>query len=209
MTTPHTILITGGIGSGKSSVSSWLRSQGVPVYDSDAATKEMYSRSPAVVRELEEALGCPLRGSDGFLDKKLLASLIFSDSARLSTLEAIIHPLVLEDFMLWREALKCGEAPFVAMESAIALSRPLFHGLFDAAVIVDAAIDLRLERVCRRSGCSREEALARINSQNDVANFVGEEFCDLPRYVIMNNSSLEDLYTRCKEVIEHLTALWK
>lgn len=209
MSTPRTILITGGIGSGKSSVCSWLRSQGVLVYDSDAATKEIYSKSPAVVLELEKALGFPLRSCEGSLDKKLLASLIFSDPARLSSLEAIIHPLVLEDFIQWREALKSSGSPFVAMESAIALSRPLFHSLFDAAVIVDAPIDLRLERVCRRSGCSREEALARINSQNDATNFVGEEFYVLPRYVIMNNSSLEDLYTRCEKVFEHLTALWK
>lgn len=206
MTSPRTILITGGIGSGKSAVCSWLRARGIPVYDSDLATKEIYSRRPSVVSELENALGCSLRTSDGLLDRKLLAYLIFSDPHRLSLLEAIVHPIVLEDFKQWRSVQG---RPFVAMESAIALSKPLFRGLFDAAVVVEASLETRIERVCERSGCSRDEAIARINAQNDTTGSVGEDLCVLPHLIIRNDYSLEDLHVRCEEVFGELMTQWK
>ena len=197
MSLPRTILVTGGIGSGKSAVCSWLRSQGVRVYDSDAAAKEIYTEHPWVVAAVERALSCRIRSGDGSLDRKLLASVIFSDPSKLSALEAIVHPLVLEDFKKWKEALPESKPPFVAMESAIALSKPVFRGVFDAVLLVDAPLELRVERVCARGGISREEALSRMASQAFDRNRADE--------IIVNDSSLKELYLRCEQAVGRLT----
>ena len=74
-----TVILTGGMGSGKSAVAALLKARGVPVYDSDSRTKSLYDRDPALVGRLETVLGTGLRAVDGRLDRAKLASLIFSD----------------------------------------------------------------------------------------------------------------------------------
>jgi dephospho-CoA kinase len=98
-----TILVTGGIGSGKSAVCAFLRERGVPVYDCDSRVKELYLIRKELVPSLEEALGCPLRLPDGTLDKARLASLIFSDPSARETLEGIVYPILREDLESWKQ----------------------------------------------------------------------------------------------------------
>lgn len=159
----RTILLTGGIGSGKSAVAGILRSKGIPVYDCDASAKNVYERNPEVVAQLESLLGVSLRGSDGSFSRKVLADIIFKDSASLSAVESVVHPAVLEDFMRWRSSQN---APVVAIESAIAKEKPLFQGLWDAVVVVTAPLEQRLERVMARDGMKSEDVIARIKAQN-------------------------------------------
>ena len=158
----RSILVTGGIGSGKSAVCKLLRERGIPVYECDARTKELYDTIPTLVPQLEKALGASLRRADGTLDKVRLASLIFSDSNARETLEGIVYPLVLEDYRNW---LSRQEAPFVVIESALILSKPLFDGIYDAAVLVEAPVEVRLQRVLRRANASREDFLSRMQAQ--------------------------------------------
>ena len=158
----RSVLVTGGIGSGKSAVCALLRERGIPVYDCDTRTKGLYARRPTLIPRLEKALGTPLRQADGTLDKGRLASLIFSDSRARETLEGIVYPLVLQDYRRWHSRQK---APFVVIESALILSKPLFDGIYDAAVLVEAPRKVRLERVKARDGASREEILRRIQAQ--------------------------------------------
>ena len=89
------VLLTGGIGSGKSAVASYLESKGIPVYDSDSRTKALYDSDPDLVPSLERALGVSLRKEDGSFDRKALSSVIFSDKKALSKVESIVHPAVL------------------------------------------------------------------------------------------------------------------
>ena len=126
-----TVIVTGLIGSGKSAVCALLRERGIPVYDSDARTKRLYECSIGLVERLEEALGQPLRGEDGRLDRKALARVIFSGDSARETVEGIVYPLVLRDFRRWRARQK--NAPLVVLESAVILEKPLFDGLADAA----------------------------------------------------------------------------
>ena len=158
----RSILITGGIGSGKSAVCALLRERGIPVYDCDTRTKELYSRRPTLIPKLEKALGASLRQADGTLDKARLASLIFSDSQARETLEGIVYPLVLQDYRRWLSRQK---APFVIIESALILSKPLFDGIYDAAVLVEAPQEVRLQRVMRRENATREDSLRRMEAQ--------------------------------------------
>ena len=159
----ETIFLTGFIGSGKSAVSALLRERGIPVYDSDARTKALYDESPVLVPALEEALGIPLRTSDGKLDRKALAAVIFNDANARERVEALVYPAVLEDFLRWREAH--ADAPFVVLESAIILSKPIFNGLADRVVLVTAPREVRLQRVMARDGLSEEEVIRRMDAQ--------------------------------------------
>ena len=158
-----TVIVTGGIGSGKSAVCALLRKRGIPVYDSDSRVKELYASRRSLVPRLEKALGSPLRQADGTLDKARLAALIFSDEAARETLESIVYPILLKDFQRWRDRQK---APFVVLESAIILSKPVFDGLAGAVVLVDAPEDIRIQRVMQRDGLSREAIVRRLSAQS-------------------------------------------
>ena len=159
-----TVLVTGGIASGKSEVCRYLASKGFPVYDSDSRAKQLYARRPALVRRMEEALGIPIRTSEGKLDKRLLAAAIFSDEKAREKVEALVYPALLQDFKRWRS--KQERAPFVVLESAVILSKPLFDGLWDAVVVVTASPQVRLSRVMARDGASEEAVLARMAAQD-------------------------------------------
>ncbi len=187
-----TVFLTGAIGSGKSSVAALLSRRGIPVYDSDERTKSLYKRRPGLVRAVEKSLGVSLRGEDGELDKKRLAGIVFSDPSALEKLEAIVHPAVLEDFRRWRIRQE-GKAPFVVMESAIVLSKPVFSAEADAVVWVEAPEDIRLKRVMERSGLSEVQVRERMSSQESELSWKAD-------VIIINDSSPEALSARVDEV---------
>lgn len=161
-----TIVVTGGIGSGKSAVCALLRARGVPVYDCDRETKLLYERVPGLIERLEEVLGISLKAADGRLDRAVLSRCIFSDPSARETLESIVYPLVKQDFEAWRARQE--GAAFVVLESAVILSKPLFAGVGDAVVLVTAPEDLRLRRVMARDGLSEEAVRARMSAQVPV-----------------------------------------
>ena len=186
-----TILVTGGIGSGKSEVCRHLVSRGIPVYDSDERTKRLYDEVPGLAARVDAALGGGMLDAEGRLDRKALAAAIFSDQEALRRLEAIVHPEVLADFLRWRDTQN-SEA--VVMESAIAAGLPLFKGVFDCVILVDAPEEIRLERACSRDGASREAVLGRICAQHHDPG--------LADAVVVNDSTLEVLFSRTDEVLE-------
>ncbi len=147
-----TVIVTGMIGSGKSAVCALLSKRGIPVYDSDSRTKALYDSVPGLKERIEAELGVLFSG---------LAKAIFSDADAREKLEAIVYPLVRADFEAWRDAQ---DAPFVVLESAIILSKPIFDGLADAVVAVTAPEEIRLERLIGR-GLTEEDARRRMASQ--------------------------------------------
>ncbi len=176
-----TVVVTGGMGSGKSAVCRILGERGIPVYDSDARTKALYNELPDLIPTLEKALDLSLRLPDGALDKSKLAARIFSDQSARETLESIVYPLVKEDFLAWRSRQK--DVPFVVLESAVVLSKPLFADVIDAVVLVEAPDEVRVRRVMDRDGLSREQILGRLAAQPAVRASV----------VIENAGSLSEL----------------
>lgn len=199
------VLITGGIGSGKSVASKYLESQGVPVYDSDGRTKSLYGGELGF--RLEEAFGQPLRDSSGKIDFKLIASLIFNDKHLLEKLEAIVHPAVIEDFESWEADVLAavdwkgyaGTKPFVCMESAIALEKPLFAGRFNIVVAVTASEETRIRRACLRDGCDAESIKKRIHCQRlDYSK---------ADYIINNDGSPEELTAEVDKVFRQIAAM--
>ena len=196
-----TVILTGGMGSGKSAVCAVLKARGVPVYDSDSRTKSLYDRDPALVGALEAALGTGLRTAEGRLDRAKLASLIFQDPARKAAVEAVVHPAVLADFRRWKrwhrpKGWTYGPVPFVVLESAIILSCPVFDGVGDRTVLVDASEEVRLARAVARDGSAPEAVLRRIRQQR----------FDLSRVdaVLPNDGSLEDLASATDRIFLNL-----
>ena len=186
-----TVIVTGGIGSGKSAVCALLQERGIPVYDSDSLTKSLYDKDPALPGRLDQALGGGLLTPDGKLDRQALAARIFADARARETLESIVYPAVRADFEQWRDAQ--GPAPFGVLESAVILSKPCFDGLADAVVLVDAAPEIRLRRAKGRDGLPREAVLRRMEAQPAIP----AEAVDA---VLRNEGSLETL----REAVEHL-----
>jgi len=186
-----TVIVTGGIGSGKSAVCAMLRERGIPVYDSDSRTKSLYDKYPSLVENLELALGQALKLPDSTLDRKKLAAVIFSDSSAREKVEAVVYPFVLKDFKRWRS--RYGKAPFVVLESAVILSKPVFDGIADAVVLVDAPLELRLQRISLRDGSSMDAALERVKAQEEVPR-------DKVTEVIVNDSSPERLKAETERV---------
>ena len=196
-----TVILTGGMGSGKSAVGALLKERGVSVYDSDARTKSLYDRDPALVGRLEAVLGARIRDAEGRLDRSILASLIFSDPERKAAVEAVVHPAVLEDFRRWKrwhrpKGWTYGPVPFVVLESAIILSCPVFDGIGDRTVLVDADEEVRLRRAVARDGSDPEDVLRRIRQQH----------FDLSRVdaVLRNDASLEALSDETDRVFLNL-----
>ena len=169
-----TVLVTGGIGSGKSAVCAYLASRGVPVYDSDSRTKALYTSDPALLPALESALGISLRDASGKFDRHALAAVIFADAEARTNLEKIVYPVVLRDFLSWREACShapwCGygTVPFVVMESAVAAHKAPFDAVFDKIVAVAAPLETRVLRAMERDGATPDQVRERIHSQEDA-----------------------------------------
>jgi dephospho-CoA kinase len=152
--------ITGGIGTGKSVVVSFLNAMGIPVYIADDESKRITSSSPVVKEKLISGFGEKIFAGD-VLNKDLLASLLFGNKENLKKANEIIHPEVLNDFLSWSE--KQQTSP-VVIESAI-LFESGFNIYVDKVICVTAPEELCIERVMKRSGMSREDVLKRIASQ--------------------------------------------
>lgn len=155
------VAITGGIGSGKSTVCRALAAlSGAPIYDSDSRAKQVMATHPEVRSELVEFFGSEVF-EGGVLNRQYLASQVFGNAERLARLNAIVHPRVVADFEQWAEAQR---ADYVILESALLFTSPLV-GHYDLAVVVDAPLEVRVERCVRRDGATPEEVRRRIASQ--------------------------------------------
>ena len=175
-----TIGLTGGIGSGKSTVSHLLGIMGVPVYVADTESKRLVNTSPHIRKQLIAAFGSQLY-KNGELDKAMLASLIFGNKENLQYANSVIHPAVFNDFRQWAE--RQTQSSFAVIESAILFDSG-FHETVDVTVNVSAPLEIRIRRVEKRDRVSRETIQARINSQ------IPEEARNrLSDYVILNDET--------------------
>ena len=154
--------ITGGIGSGKSTVCRLFAQKGIAVYDSDAAAKRLMQEDGVLRRQLAGRFG---EGTfrDGVLDRAYLAGIVFADPQALADLNALVHPVVMRDFDAWAARQ---EGSYVILESAILFEAGL-EGCVDKTVAVLAPRELRIERTCRRDGRTPGEVRLRIAAQTD------------------------------------------
>ena len=153
--------LTGGIGSGKSTLSRLLNVMGIPVYIADTESKRLTESSPFIREKLTERFGKDLY-KDGELDKALLASFIFENEDNRNFVNSVIHPVVRMDFEQWKA--QHTQSPFLFIETAI-LFESGFAGSVDISITVAAPEDLRIRRVEERDGLSKASIVSRIRSQ--------------------------------------------
>jgi dephospho-CoA kinase len=153
--------LTGGIGSGKSTVSRLLEMSGIPVYTADTESKHLINTSPLIRERLTTAFGSQLY-KNGELDKDIFASLIFKNKENLRYVNSVIHPAVFDDFLCWVKQQT--QSLFVVIESAILFDSG-FNKSVDVTVNVSAPLEIRIRRVEERDKVSRESVEARINNQ--------------------------------------------
>lgn len=174
------IAVTGGIGSGKSVVSNLLRVFSYPVYDADAEAKRLMTSSRVIQQNLTQLLGPSAYDKDGKLNRPFISSAIFSDKELLHKVNAIVHPVVKDDFRRWSTLQKKN---VVFMESAI-----LFESGFETEVdkiwLVTAPRDLRICRTMSRDSVSAEMVERRM-----AAQWPEEKKAEYSDAVIVNDGS--------------------
>ena len=196
------LVVTGGIGSGKSEVCRILRDLGYGCqYNADMCAKALYREHPTLLADIERSLGCTLKDEAGDFQPSSLASVIFSDRSALEQVEAHLFPAMMEDFNSFVGS--CG-GEIVVFESATVLEKPQFEGFGDKIILVDAPFEVRLDRACRRDGTDREKVLARMHNQilmNKLSDGYEDSRID---FRILNDGSLDDLVCRTRIAINSL-----
>lgn len=191
---PKIIVLTGGIGAGKSYVSKILIHLGYHVYDCDSQAKRLMISDNAVKQKLLESFGNEIYDFSGNINNKLLAAKVFSDADELRLLNSIVHPAVLHDIERWIKLH--GRETILFIETAI----PCESGIdkfSDAIIYVDAPEDIRVSRVLVRNNTDEESVRKRINSQSvspQIATF------------IINNGEKDTLLPQILMIIEKLRA---
>ena len=187
--------ITGGIGSGKSTVCRLFFLFVIAVYDSDAAAKRLMQEDGALRRQLAGRFG---EGTfrDGVLDRAYLAGIVFADPQALADLNALVHPVVMRDFDAWAARQ---EGSYVILESAILFEAGL-EGYVDKTVAVLAPRELRIERTCRRDGCGADQVVRRIAAQLD-----DDALSARADYVVVNifEEDLEPAVVKLDRIFSH------
>lgn len=156
----YKIGITGGIGSGKSTVCSLFAERGIAVYDSDSRAKQLMSESAELRAQLIETFGVECF-CDGTLNRSYLASQVFGSVEALAKLNAIVHPAVRTDFRTWAEQQR---GAYVILESAI-LFEAGFDTEVDTTLAVMAPLEERVRRTMARDGIDRQSVMERIAHQ--------------------------------------------
>ncbi|MCU0329727.1 MAG: dephospho-CoA kinase [Candidatus Kapabacteria bacterium] len=197
--------LTGGIGTGKSTVADLLRQRGWIVIASDETARSIMDTDQALQAELRAILGDDIQDEHGNMKRALIAQRIFGSTdesaARKRAVERLIHPRVLDAHMDLLLQHRDAGAPLVAIESALLYEIGL-EDAFDWIIVVDAADDVRIQRVMERNGSSREDVLARINEQMPMSEKRGHA-----DFVITNSTtraSLQQAVTLVATVIEAL-----
>jgi dephospho-CoA kinase len=153
--------ITGGIGSGKSTVCRLFAHLGVPVYAADQAAKRLMREDSALIKRVQDAFG-PESYLNGEPNRPFLAQSVFGNPEKLELLNSLVHPAVFQDFETWCALQK--DAPYVIKEAAIMFESGSYKQVH-TVVVVAAPLDLRLQRVKERDGLSDEDILKRMASQ--------------------------------------------
>lgn len=193
--------LTGGIASGKSTVSAMLRELGAVVIDADQLAREVVAKGAPGLAQVVEAFGPEVLTAAGEMDRARVGALVFADEEKRKALEAIIHPLV----RARGAELEAQAGP----DAVVVHDIPLLvetgqEGRFDAVLVVDVPVQVQIERMVRDRGWTEEDARARIAAQ--ATGRARRAAADRPGgYLIENVGTFKDLRHRVTEVFEALT----
>jgi dephospho-CoA kinase len=210
--------LTGGLGSGKTTVAAIFRSLGAQVMEADAVGRAMMEPGDAVYAEIVRAFGPTVVRADGTLDRHKLATFAFADG-RLAELNAIVHPPVIAEQRRWMGALEKEQPDAVAIyETALLFEASRTAGTrdwqdrFDRRILVTAPEALRIARYVARMGgpnpdAARREVLEREARERMSAQMPDEEKMQLSDTIIRNDGSLEDLKRQTEAAYRELRSL--
>lgn len=173
--------ITGGIGSGKTTVCKLFELLGIPVFYADTAGKELMVNNLGVKKAVVNLFGEAAYFPDASLNRKYIADIVFKDEQKLNALNAIIHPAVKDAFLIWSEKQK---TPYVLKEAALLFESKSYLDN-DYNILVSSPVELRIKRVMERDQTSREKVLERIEKQ-----LPEDEKEKLADFFILNNEEL-------------------
>jgi dephospho-CoA kinase len=185
--------LTGGIGSGKTTIAQLFITEGIPVYFADTEAKKVM-HYPETIQLVVEALGNDFI-KNNVIDTKALAAIVFNDPEKLQKLNGILHPLVKKDFENW---VKLNSAqPFVIKEAAILFESGSYQ-YCDKIITVVASEDTRIKRVMERDHCSKEQVLERIKNQwTDNQRIAKSDY-------IIENESLQEARMQFERILKKL-----
>jgi dephospho-CoA kinase len=174
--------LTGGIGSGKSTVLELFKILGVKTYSADESAKKLVNTNTYLINLIKSSFGENIYDK-GQLNSKKLSDIVFEDKEKLKLLNSIIHPAVAKDFKLF---LNSNNEDYIVKEAAIIFETKSENN-YDKIILIQSPLEIRIERVINRDNISREEVMKRINNQLDENLIIDK--CD---YVI-SNENMEDL----------------
>ena len=154
--------LTGGIGSGKTTVANFFIELGVPVYFADDEAKKLMNSSTYIKNNLIREFG-EKTFQNGELNRKYLASIVFHDTSKLNIINGIVHPAVADHFANW---IKKQKSNYIIQENAILFENKT-SSIFDYIITVTAPIDLKIERILKRDLGSKNDILSRMKNQWD------------------------------------------
>ena len=187
--------LTGGIGSGKTTVSNFLLDYGIPVYNSDSKGKTLMNTNLELKNNIVSIFGERVY-DNGILNTNFLSSIVFNDSTKIDQLNELVHPKVAEDFNQWVE--KNNSKPILVKEAAILIESGAYLNM-DKIILVVSKKLTRINRVSKRDNSDLESIEKRINFQ-----LTDDEKVQYADYIIENNSSLDDLKLEVSRVINQI-----
>lgn len=199
--------LSGGIGTGKSTVARFLDSLGATVIDADAIVHELQAPGTPMLDEIKEAFGPDLIDTEGRLDRNALGKIAFGDAAARERLEQIVHPKVIATIADRVASAQVAGTPLIVVDIPLLFERrensPNRESptSFDATVLVYAPEPQQIERQMKRDGCNREAALQRIRAQLPI-----ESKKAMADVVIDNSGSLEETQRQTRMLFERFSA---
>ena len=187
--------LTGGIGSGKTTVSNFLLDYGIPVYNSDSKGKTLMNTNLELKNNIVSIFGESVY-DNGILNTNLLSSIVFNDSTKIEQLNNLVHPKVAQDFNQW--VGKNNNKPILVKEAAILIESGAYLNM-DKIILVVSEKSTRINRVSKRDNSDLESIEKRINLQ-----LTDNEKIKYADYIIENNSSLEHLKLEVLKVVNKI-----
>jgi len=189
--------LTGGIGTGKSTVSAFLIENNFAIVDSDLIARQVVEPGMPSLKELEEAFGSSIIQEDGTLDRKGLAAIVFNDVEQRKIMDKIMHKAILAEIRRQVDDYQAQKK-----HAGIIIDAPLLFevGLdkwCDHVLLVIADMDVRIDRVCRRDNATREEVEARIRNQ-----LSDDEKIKRSDIIVDNSGTLEDLHNQLNDYLQ-------
>lgn len=196
-----TIGLTGGIASGKSTVTKMIRELGIPVIDADQIARDVVKMGEEAYKQIIQTFGQDILQENGEIDRTKLGAIVFHNEQERKKLNAIVHPVVRRRMLAEKEAYVQKGAQTVVLDIPLLFESELTH-LVDKIIVVYVDDDVQLERLMKRNGFSKEEELARIRAQMPLREKVKKADA-----VIDNNGTIEETKQQLLQIFKRWNAL--